>query len=289
MSLVRPWLDSDRALERYLGIAVCSVHRADPYERLARLIEDREPPSGRERSGSWVNWAVWICPSTCARHRYRRGRYGSVLGHVVAGAGHGLASRRHRAAADSAGFVPGGPRRSQPRTAHARARRFQGLAQSPQWRSCPSPSGCCWTWGTWRSGGRRPAIDRVSDPLLARVAGESLSMITGLDIGYEELSGEAPEGVAAGPADDLLDAGVTPDPDEGLPWPDPPKVDAWWASEGHRFATGCRYLLGAPVAPDTCEHAWTEGFQRQRSAAAHELAISRPGTRLRNCAARYLK
>src|SRR5215212_2819989 len=41
--LVWNWLDSDRPLERYLGVAACSVHRVDPGVRLVRLVQDEEP------------------------------------------------------------------------------------------------------------------------------------------------------------------------------------------------------------------------------------------------------
>ena len=40
--------------------------------------------------------------ATCARHGYGRGRHCSLLGRVVAGAAHGLATRRRRAAEDRA-------------------------------------------------------------------------------------------------------------------------------------------------------------------------------------------
>ena len=73
--LVRTWLDSDRPLERYLGVAACSVHRVDPHERLG--------PAGRgqgaDRPGTSAQAGGRVGPyrsdgATCARHRCRRGR-----------------------------------------------------------------------------------------------------------------------------------------------------------------------------------------------------------------------
>ncbi|MCI5221664.1 MAG: TIGR02270 family protein, partial [Candidatus Electrothrix sp. AR4] len=64
-------------------------------------------------------------------------------------------------------------------------------------------------------------IQTMEVPELARVAGEALSMITGLDLAYEDLEGEWPEGFTAGPTDDPEDEDVDLDPDEDLPWPEP--------------------------------------------------------------------
>ena len=62
-------------------------------------------------------------------------------------------------------------------------------------------------------------------------AGESLSMITGVDIDYEDLAGGVPEGSATATTPAQADTNVGPDPDERLPWPDPAKMEAWWAGE----------------------------------------------------------
>jgi len=54
-------------------------------------------------------------------------------------------------------------------------------------------------------------------PELARVAGEAFTMITGVDIAYEDLEGAWPEGFVAGPTEDPEDENVAMDPDEDLP------------------------------------------------------------------------
>ena len=64
-------------------------------------------------------------------------------------------------------------------------------------------------------------IGRMEIPELARAAGESFSMITGVDLAYDDLDTDAPEGFQAGPNDNPDDDNVALDPDEDLPWPDP--------------------------------------------------------------------
>ena len=48
-------------------------------------------------------------------------------------------------------------------------------------------------------------IEFMSSPEMARIAGESFSMITGLDLAYEDLEGEWPEGFEAGPTENPED------------------------------------------------------------------------------------
>src|SRR5207237_4946666 len=62
-------------------------------------------------------------------------------------------------------------------------------------------------------------IEQTAIPELARVAGEAFTMIPGVDIAYEHLEAEWPEGFEAGPTEDPEDENVDMDPDENLPWP----------------------------------------------------------------------
>lgn len=110
-------------------------------------------------------------------------------------------------------------------------------------------------------------------PELSRVAGESFSFITGADIAYEDLDGEQPEGFESGPTEDPNDDVVSMDPDEDVPWPDPEKILAWWDANKGRFQPGNRYLVGQPISEAGCQQVLRVGFQRQRRAAAVELAL----------------
>ena len=119
-------------------------------------------------------------------------------------------------------------------------------------------------------------IKQMHTPELARLAGESFSFITGADIAYEDLDADRPEGFESGPNEDPADSNVTLDSDEDLPWPDPSKIQAWWHARQQQFQSGCRYLLGAPITEAQCRLLLREGFQRQRAAAALELALMNP-------------
>ncbi len=70
-------------------------------------------------------------------------------------------------------------------------------------------------------------IEMMQVPEIARVAGESFTMITGVDIAYDDLEGEWPEGFEAGPTESAEDEDVEMDPDEDLPWPAPELIQNW--------------------------------------------------------------
>ncbi len=120
-------------------------------------------------------------------------------------------------------------------------------------------------------------VEHMKVPELARVAGEAFTMITGVDLAYEDLEGEWPEGFEAGPTEEPEDEDVEMDPDEDLPWPEPKLIREWWDSNANAFRNGTRYLLGQPISPEHLQEALRKDFQRQRAAAALELAILQPG------------
>jgi uncharacterized protein (TIGR02270 family) len=67
------------------------------------------------------------------------------------------------------------------------------------------------------------------------------------------------------------------DQDQNLPWPDQDRVKKWWSARQGNFTKGTRYLLGQPITEESLRLALKIGFQRQRAAAALELAILKPG------------
>jgi uncharacterized protein (TIGR02270 family) len=123
-------------------------------------------------------------------------------------------------------------------------------------------------------------ITQMSLPPLARVAGESFTMITGVDLAYDDLDTDKPEGFESGPTEDPNDDNVEMDPDERLPWPDPSLITKWWEKRGGEFQPGVRHLLGKPITIDWMQQVLRIGRQRQRAAAALELGIMQPGTPL---------
>jgi uncharacterized protein (TIGR02270 family) len=123
-------------------------------------------------------------------------------------------------------------------------------------------------------------IGQMDSPILARIAGEAFTMITGVDFAGEHLDRSPPQGVEFGPTDDPADENVDMDPDEHLPWPDPTATHKWWAKNQKQFQKGVRYLLGKPMSPVWLREVLHVGRQRQRAAAALELAIRQPGRSL---------
>jgi len=120
-------------------------------------------------------------------------------------------------------------------------------------------------------------LDEMKDPPVARVAAEAFAMITGVHISYDELEGQQPEGFQSGPTEDPADEDVAMDPDGNLYWPDPAKCAKWWSLNRNRFSVGTRYLCGKPMTPESLREVLKNGYQRQRAAAALELAIREPG------------
>ena len=123
-------------------------------------------------------------------------------------------------------------------------------------------------------------INQMENPKLARLAGESFSFITGLDLAYLDLDRKPPENFESGPNDDPNDDNVAMDEDDGLPWPDPAKIQTWWTGNKHHFQPGTRYFMGEPPSVPHCMKILREGYQRQRIAAAEYLCLLQPGTRL---------
>ncbi|CAA9889657.1 conserved hypothetical protein [Candidatus Methylobacter favarea] len=119
-------------------------------------------------------------------------------------------------------------------------------------------------------------IKQMELPELARAAGESFSFISGADIAYEDLEGEFPEDFAAGPTENPEDEEVAMDQDDDLPCPNPTLIERWWKQHQQNFKPGVRYLSGKPVSESQCRNLLKTGKQRQRQAAALELALIRP-------------
>jgi uncharacterized protein (TIGR02270 family) len=128
-------------------------------------------------------------------------------------------------------------------------------------------------------------IEQMKGDKLARLAGESFSFITGLDLPYVDLERPQPEGAELGPTESPEDENVELDPDDGLPWPDPDKVRKWWSANSHLFQPGVRHFMGKPPTWEHCLDVLRNGYQRQRIAAAEYLCLLRPGTPLFNTSA----
>lgn len=120
-------------------------------------------------------------------------------------------------------------------------------------------------------------IERMKTPELARVAGEAFTMITGVDIELDGLNGTRPKGFNGSPTDDPKDHNVAMDADDDLPWPNADLISQWWETNKGSFPGGIRHLLGKPIATGSLRQILGSGLQRQRAAAAVELALMNPG------------
>ncbi len=116
-------------------------------------------------------------------------------------------------------------------------------------------------------------IKQMNDPEQSRVAGEAFAIITGVDIAYDDLEGVWPEGFSAGPTENPEDENVSLDADEDLPMPNQGLIEQWWENHRHEFDSNQRYLCGNPVSIRNCRQVLKNGYQRQRIAAALELAL----------------
>ena len=116
-------------------------------------------------------------------------------------------------------------------------------------------------------------IKRMESPELARLAGEAFTMITGVDLAYQDLNQDAP----AEPESDDAAVAITPlDYESNLPWPSSLLVREWWVRNQHMYSEGSRYVGGKPVTAQSLVEILTGGKQRLRAAAALELALLNP-------------
>jgi uncharacterized protein (TIGR02270 family) len=123
-------------------------------------------------------------------------------------------------------------------------------------------------------------VGLMNDDRLARLAGESFSMITGADLAALDLERKPPQDFIGGPSDDPEEADVGLDDDESLPWPDQDRAQGWWRSVAKKVPVGQRLFLGQVPSIDCAQQALREGFQRQRINAARWCCLLAPGTQL---------
>jgi uncharacterized protein (TIGR02270 family) len=129
-------------------------------------------------------------------------------------------------------------------------------------------------------------------PATARLAGEAISTITGLDLQagpYFEWNGDPQTGSET--AVEESEEAVECDPDEHLPWPRASEINAWWRAHRGEFDPQRRYLHGLELSPLHCHTVLRGGRQRERQFAALELAageVSAPLFEVRSPADRQL-
>ena len=128
-------------------------------------------------------------------------------------------------------------------------------------------------------------IEKMKQPELVRAAGEAFSLITGVDLAYDDLEGDWPQEFEAGPTETPEDEDVALDADEDLLWPEADLIAEWWSDKQANFQKGQRFLCGQPISAETCLDVLGNGYQRQRRAAALELVLLSPNEPLFNTSA----
>ena len=272
---VAPLLADRRPAARELGLSACSVHRVDPRGRLNEFL--RDVPSVRARAlrlagevgrrdlvptlsavgqddppwcRFWASWSLVLLGD--------RGRALEQLRHSIA-----VSSPAKRMALLPAVLAG---------SAQAAAAWLDTLVEVPEGRLLQVRGA-----GLLGDPERIPwLIEQMSDPTLARAAGESVAMITGVDLAFSDLDGPPPSTLEEVPNDDPGDARVERDLDDELPWPDPDLVARWWLTQKETLTRhGCLFL-GVPRGAPAFLKGFADGFQRQRRAAAFLQAVSRP-------------
>jgi len=276
---IKNLLGSDSADLRCVGIGACAVHRHDPGKPLAEAISDSDPLLRvRAIRAAGELGRADLLPECISNFKAddENTRFWSAWSVTLLGDPSGVGILRDIAEA-------GGPLAER---AVGLVARKADPAQELQWQKQLAA----------REERRRLALiaaGAIGDPVtipwliemmqvaeLTRVAGESFSMITGVDLAYDDLDGDRPEGFETGPTESPEDEDVDLDPDEDLPWPVPDLIAGWWSDNKGKFRDGTRYLLGQPISPEHLQHVLKLGFQRQRIAAALELAVTQAGRSL---------
>jgi uncharacterized protein (TIGR02270 family) len=281
--VVADLLDSQSAAKRMIGVAACGSHRVDPGLTSARRFEDDSP---------LVRARAWRTAGELGRHELVSTAAAAAIAdedpacQFWAAWSAVLLGDKHNAleVLASMAAVPG-PFRAR---AFQLALQAKGAQSAHAWLATtlaqdPEPN-LRWlirgaglvgdpTYIPW-------LIGHMADTKTTRLAGESFSLITGLDLAWLDLEVKPPENFESGPNDDPNDPNVDMDEDDGLPWPDAVKIQAWWHANSHKLQPGTRYFMGEPLNRDNCLRVLKEGFQRQRIAAALYLSLLNPGTPL---------
>lgn len=270
---------------REIGIAACRMHHADPGPLLLAALQDPDAglrasalraagelgrldllPAARaamaDDAPEVVFWAAWSACLLGDRHAALK-----VLG-FAAQRDDELAPRALALALSAHGFEPG---RELVRSI-SQAAQGHPVGSAPQ-RRLIHAVGLLGDvqFVPW-------LVELMSQPPLARLAGEAFALITGADLAQQGLESPSAPDTGGSPNDDADDPRIVSDEDDGLPWPDAPRVQRWWASHGSGFVTGQRCFVGRPASADAALQVLRTGLQRQRAVATLVLCLAQPGS-----------
>ncbi len=283
--IVAGFLKSGDAFKRVVGLAACAMHRVDPGLAAGPWLRDPDPlvraralrAAGEIGSGELLTalsaamadpdaecqfWAAWS-----AVLLGDRGRGLASLARA------GVTDGRHRSRAFRLALQT-----MLPEKGHVLLQQMAPDEKQRRWLIEGSGVVGDPAYAPW-------LIKQMADDSVARLAGEAFTLITGADLDRLQLWRPRPEVVPGEPTENPGDENVEIDPDEGLMWPDQQKVQRWWDAQGGAFQPGARYFVGAPVTREHCIDVLKNGYQRQRTLAAHYLCLLSPGTSLLNTSA----
>ena len=272
---------SDKPVHQHVGIATAAIHRRHPGGALARLVQS-ENPAVRARAlkavGELSDTSLKACVESALRDADAECRFAAAWSGALLGLPGAVPVLQE--------IVESGTRRSLASADLAVRRMDLSNALAWQKRLLGNPKfirSAILTAGSIADPSLVPWLISLMDQLaLARLAGESFTMITGVDLAYRDLERKSPDDYNAGPREDPKDENVEMDPDDNLPWPEPSLVQKWWEKNRAQFQNGTRCLLGKPMTTERLKTVLRDGRQRQRAAAALELAIRNPGQALFN-------
>lgn len=272
------------SLRQCMAIACCSMHRVDPGQVLSEAMRRDDldlRASALRAAGELGRVDLLAAALESLRNQDEAVRYWSARSALLLGDRSGAIDTLASIAADDSAFAP---RAIQPLVRAAPLARSRTFLRALAARGDQDPAlkrslirGCGIAGDVqvvpW-------LIGLMSDEQLARIAGEAFSTITGADLMVLQLERPAPPGIDFGPNDDPQDTNVAMDEDDGLAWPDGERVSRWWQEQQHRFRTGARYFMGAPILRDACLSLLGSGNQATRAAAAEHLSLLAHGTPL---------
>jgi uncharacterized protein (TIGR02270 family) len=283
--VVADFLVSPDDFRRLLGLTACALHRVDPGDALERALRDPSVEVARRAVRSCGELGRIDLLPACLAHLDAEDaatQFWAAWSATLLGNRGAALERLKTMAATPNEFSMRALRLALQAMRHPDTQQWLSqLAQQPEHRR-PLIQGS----GIAGDAAFVPwLIEQMADRKTARLAGESFSLITGLDLAYLDLDLKPPPNSDAGPNDDPNDPDVAMDPDDGLPWPDPDRIARWWETNAARFAVGARCFMGAAPDREHCSLVLKDGFQRQRSLAAHYLCLLEPGIVLFNTSA----
>jgi uncharacterized protein (TIGR02270 family) len=262
-------LESRVALHRAVGLAACAVHRREPGPTLVGALDDDDLVLRR------------CALRTCGQTR-RHDLLESILRHLQAADG----DCRFWAAWSS---VLLGASQAIPVLADVAEHddRFRDAAMQLALRAMPPEHSRRWVSALAHQTDRaRMAVigtgivgDPVSIPWLiskmesadlAKVAGEAFCMMTGADLALDDLELDV---TSDQDPTNVLEESLGLDYESNLRVPSPELVAAWWDTHRGSFVPGTRYLVGRVINRESALDVLANGKQRQRAAAAIELAL----------------